>query len=141
MCNGDNGEGGLTDPFPLGRFNRVIICVCVSVILLVNYRGDFHKDLMGMWEEETDPVMGNKDKNQRKERILNLTLDIIYLLTGQDYIVMKSLAMASHRAALTVCWKDPAGSIPHCVPSVSLRHTKRKMTRRSWTSSPTSSTC
>uniref|UniRef100_A0A803K707 C2H2-type domain-containing protein n=1 Tax=Xenopus tropicalis TaxID=8364 RepID=A0A803K707_XENTR len=39
---------------------------------------------MGMWEEASDPVMGKKDKNEeRKERILNLTLEIIYLLTGE----------------------------------------------------------
>eukprot|EP00079_Xenopus_tropicalis_P024638 XP_012817507.1 PREDICTED: gastrula zinc finger protein XlCGF53.1-like [Xenopus tropicalis] len=46
---------------------------------------------MGMWEEASDPVMGKKDKNEeRKERILNLTLEIIYLLTGESYIPKKS---------------------------------------------------
>uniref|UniRef100_A0A803JDU6 C2H2-type domain-containing protein n=1 Tax=Xenopus tropicalis TaxID=8364 RepID=A0A803JDU6_XENTR len=42
---------------------------------------------MGMWEEASDPVMGKKDKNEeRNERILNLTQEIIYLLTGEHYI-------------------------------------------------------
>ncbi|CAH2321300.1 oocyte zinc finger -like [Pelobates cultripes] len=31
----------------------------------------------------------NKDKNQTSERILNLTLEIIYLLTGEDYMIVK----------------------------------------------------
>ncbi|KAM4794915.1 uncharacterized protein WCC33_000069 [Rhinophrynus dorsalis] len=31
----------------------------------------------------------NKDKNQVNEKILNLTLEIIFLLTGEDYMVVK----------------------------------------------------
>uniref|UniRef100_A0A8C5PXN1 C2H2-type domain-containing protein n=1 Tax=Leptobrachium leishanense TaxID=445787 RepID=A0A8C5PXN1_9ANUR len=31
----------------------------------------------------------NKEKNQTSERILNLTLEIIYLLTGEDYMIVK----------------------------------------------------
>ncbi|KAM8923969.1 gastrula zinc finger protein XlCGF66.1-like [Pelodytes ibericus] len=31
----------------------------------------------------------NLDQDQKSERILDLTLEIIYLLTGEDYIIMK----------------------------------------------------
>ncbi|XP_018096249.1 oocyte zinc finger protein XlCOF29-like isoform X2 [Xenopus laevis] len=49
-----------------------------------------YKDLMAMSEELAHTGMkGNKDKNQRNEKILNLTLEIIYLLTGEDFMVMK----------------------------------------------------
>ncbi|XP_004913881.2 uncharacterized protein LOC101733085 [Xenopus tropicalis] len=51
--------------------------------------GPSYKDLMGMSEGRTYTVMGNKDKNQRNEKILNLTMEIIYLLTGEDFMVMK----------------------------------------------------
>ncbi|NP_001037941.1 oocyte zinc finger protein XlCOF29-like [Xenopus tropicalis] len=44
---------------------------------------------MELSEEQTDPVMGNMDKSQRNEKILNLTLEIIYLLSGEDFAVMK----------------------------------------------------
>ncbi|XP_075698111.1 uncharacterized protein LOC142663395 isoform X2 [Rhinoderma darwinii] len=37
----------------------------------------------------TDPLRMDKDRNGMTERILNLTLEIIYLLTGEDYIVVK----------------------------------------------------
>ncbi|XP_063289961.1 gastrula zinc finger protein XlCGF66.1-like [Pelobates fuscus] len=33
--------------------------------------------------------MMNKDKNQMAEKILDLTLEIIYLLTGEDYVIVK----------------------------------------------------
>ncbi|CAH2321091.1 gastrula zinc finger -like [Pelobates cultripes] len=34
-------------------------------------------------------VMMNKDRNQMTETILDLTLEIIYLLTGEDYVIIK----------------------------------------------------
>ncbi|KAM8924048.1 uncharacterized protein RCH25_008816 [Pelodytes ibericus] len=37
----------------------------------------------------TDSGIMNKDRNQVTERILNLTLEILYLLTGEDYMVVK----------------------------------------------------
>uniref|UniRef100_A0A803JES4 C2H2-type domain-containing protein n=1 Tax=Xenopus tropicalis TaxID=8364 RepID=A0A803JES4_XENTR len=43
----------------------------------------FCRDLMGMTEEPNETVCWFKNKEQRKERILNLTLEIIYLLTGE----------------------------------------------------------
>ncbi|XP_063289724.1 oocyte zinc finger protein XlCOF22-like isoform X1 [Pelobates fuscus] len=35
------------------------------------------------------PFIMKRDRNKMAERILNLTLEIIYLLTGEDYIVVK----------------------------------------------------
>ncbi|XP_069837088.1 oocyte zinc finger protein XlCOF22-like [Dendropsophus ebraccatus] len=37
----------------------------------------------------TDPLPMDKDKNTMAERILKLTLEIIYLVTGEDYTVVK----------------------------------------------------
>ncbi|XP_075698622.1 gastrula zinc finger protein XlCGF66.1-like [Rhinoderma darwinii] len=37
----------------------------------------------------TDLLMMDKNRNGMTERILNLTLEMIYLLTGEDYIVVK----------------------------------------------------
>ncbi|KAM8923961.1 oocyte zinc finger protein XlCOF29-like [Pelodytes ibericus] len=37
----------------------------------------------------TDSTMMNKDRYQMTEKILDLTLEIIYLLTGEDYIIVK----------------------------------------------------
>ncbi|OCT58874.1 hypothetical protein XELAEV_18001362mg [Xenopus laevis] len=56
-----------------------------------------HKEPMGMWEEASDTGMKGKkkkkDKNEeergKKERMVNLTLEMIYLLTGEHYIPRK----------------------------------------------------
>ncbi|XP_041432286.1 uncharacterized protein LOC108703756 [Xenopus laevis] len=49
-----------------------------------------HKETMGMWEEASDTGMkGKEDKKERYKRILNLTLEMIYLLTGEHYIPRK----------------------------------------------------
>ncbi|OCT58903.1 hypothetical protein XELAEV_18001392mg, partial [Xenopus laevis] len=56
-----------------------------------------HKEPMGMWEEASDTgIKGKKkkDKNEeeergKKERMVNLTLEMIYLLTGEHYIPRK----------------------------------------------------
>ncbi|XP_041419621.1 oocyte zinc finger protein XlCOF7.1 isoform X1 [Xenopus laevis] len=49
----------------------------------------FHRDQMGISQEPTEPVMGNQDPDQLHETILTLTLEIIYLLTGEGYSVTK----------------------------------------------------
>ncbi|XP_053307062.1 zinc finger protein 551-like [Spea bombifrons] len=43
-----------------------------------------------LMEHLMDSVRRNMDRNQVSERILNLTLEIICLLTGEDYIIMKN---------------------------------------------------
>ncbi|OCT58350.1 hypothetical protein XELAEV_18002289mg [Xenopus laevis] len=56
-----------------------------------------HEEPMGMWEEASDTGMKGKkkDKNEeeeergKKERMVNLTLEMIYLLTGEHYIPRK----------------------------------------------------
>ncbi|CAH2321155.1 Gastrula zinc finger [Pelobates cultripes] len=47
----------------------------------------------------TNCVKMNKDKNEKSERILNLTLEIIYLLTGEDYMIVKKLGECETHAS------------------------------------------
>ncbi|KAM4794932.1 uncharacterized protein WCC33_000089 [Rhinophrynus dorsalis] len=51
-------------------------------------------------------LMMNKDRSQVNEKILNLTLEIIFLLTGEDFIVVKN-----QRDHVTDGALDPAESI------------------------------
>ncbi|XP_041434933.1 gastrula zinc finger protein XlCGF53.1 isoform X2 [Xenopus laevis] len=49
-----------------------------------------HEEPMEMWEEASDTGMREKEnKNKRNKRIVNLTLEMIYLLTGEHYIPRK----------------------------------------------------
>ncbi|PIO37613.1 hypothetical protein AB205_0129630, partial [Aquarana catesbeiana] len=45
-----------------------------------------------MTERLYDSVRMEKDRNQMTDRILNITLEIIYLLTGEDYVPSKKTA-------------------------------------------------
>ncbi|XP_018101126.1 gastrula zinc finger protein XlCGF48.2-like isoform X2 [Xenopus laevis] len=49
----------------------------------------FSKDHNQFSEQLHKSLMMNKDRNQVTEKILNLTLEIIFLLTGEDYMVVK----------------------------------------------------
>ncbi|OCT58378.1 oocyte zinc finger protein XlCOF29-like [Xenopus laevis] len=67
---------------------------CNEYDFYTNQRGFFkasrsQRDQVEISEEQTDAVMGNMNNNQRNEKILNLTLEIIYLLSGEDFTVMK----------------------------------------------------
>ncbi|XP_075422844.1 uncharacterized protein LOC142463897 [Ascaphus truei] len=75
--------------------DRGIILLCKrNTIYISNCRGHhvvkhYHKDKTPFLVHLTNSLMMKKDKKQKIERILNLTLEIIYLLTGEDYIVVK----------------------------------------------------
>ncbi|XP_075439873.1 uncharacterized protein LOC142483772 [Ascaphus truei] len=49
----------------------------------------FHTDQRPFLEHLTNSLIMNKDKKPMAEKILDYTLEIIYLLTGEDYIVAK----------------------------------------------------
>ncbi|MEE6511930.1 hypothetical protein FKM82_018810 [Ascaphus truei] len=65
-----------------------------SIIYITNFRGHhvvkyFHKNQSPFLMHLTNSLIMNKGKKQMTEKILNHTLEIIYLLTGEDYIVVK----------------------------------------------------
>ncbi|XP_075425377.1 uncharacterized protein LOC142465258 isoform X1 [Ascaphus truei] len=65
-----------------------------STIYITSCRGHhavkhFHRNQSPFLVPLTNSLMMNKDMRQITERILNHTLEIIYLLAGEDYIVVK----------------------------------------------------
>ncbi|XP_041419637.1 gastrula zinc finger protein XlCGF53.1-like isoform X2 [Xenopus laevis] len=65
---------------------------------------------MGISQEPTEPVMGNQDPDQLHETILTLTLEIIYLLTGESCTdCMLGGACRHHVTSATVA--PPPGSV------------------------------
>ncbi|KAM4794928.1 uncharacterized protein WCC33_000084 [Rhinophrynus dorsalis] len=55
----------------------------VTVERIINDQSQFSDHLY-------NSLMMNKDRSQVNEKILNLTLEIIFLLTGEDFIVVKN---------------------------------------------------
>ncbi|XP_075425419.1 LOW QUALITY PROTEIN: uncharacterized protein LOC142465285 [Ascaphus truei] len=65
-----------------------------STIFITHCRGHhavkhFHRNQSPFLVHLTNSLMMNMDKKQTTERILDHTLEIIYLLTGEDYIIVK----------------------------------------------------
>ncbi|OCT58972.1 hypothetical protein XELAEV_18001461mg, partial [Xenopus laevis] len=97
--------GGTPGKKPCGRHLSLALLAQThfpqSELLLVGKKvSPSHKEPMGMWEEASDTGMKGKkkkkDKNEeeeeergKKERMVNLTLEMIYLLTGEHYIPRK----------------------------------------------------
>ncbi|KAE8605837.1 hypothetical protein XENTR_v10015333 [Xenopus tropicalis] len=76
---------------------------------------------MGISQEPTDPVMGNQDPDLLHQRILSLTLEIIYLLTGEGYTVTKKSGDGAPPQTCTDCMLGGACR-HHVTPTVGALH-------------------
>ncbi|XP_073403855.1 gastrula zinc finger protein XlCGF66.1-like [Dendrobates tinctorius] len=56
--------------------------------------------------------MMDKDRNKMAERILHLTLEILFLLTGEDYTVVKKTSSERCQAPVSEGWGRPLSPIP-----------------------------
>ncbi|KAM4034736.1 LOW QUALITY PROTEIN: uncharacterized protein ACNLHF_021421 [Anomaloglossus baeobatrachus] len=58
-----------------------------------------------------DPSMMDKDRDKMVERILHLTLEILFWLTGEDYTVVKKTSSDRCQAPVSVGWGRPLSPI------------------------------
>ncbi|XP_077111551.1 uncharacterized protein LOC143767243 isoform X1 [Ranitomeya variabilis] len=65
----------------------------------------------------SDPTRMDRDRDKMAERILHLTLEILFWLTGQDYTVVKKTSTERFQASLSEGWGRPlspiTGPSPH----------------------------
>ncbi|XP_077111525.1 uncharacterized protein LOC143767232 [Ranitomeya variabilis] len=59
----------------------------------------------------SDPTRMNKDRDKMAERILHLTLEILFRLTGEDYTVVKKTSSERCQAPVSEGWGRPLGPI------------------------------
>ncbi|XP_069611314.1 zinc finger protein 419-like [Ranitomeya imitator] len=59
----------------------------------------------------SDPTRMNRDRDKMAERILHLTLEILYRLTGEDYTVVKKTASERCQAPVSEGWGRPLSPI------------------------------
>ncbi|XP_077111757.1 uncharacterized protein LOC143767365 isoform X8 [Ranitomeya variabilis] len=60
---------------------------------------------------QIDPLRMNKDRNKMAERILHLTLEILFRLTGEDYTVVKKTSSERCQAPVSEGWGRPLSPI------------------------------
>ncbi|XP_069606562.1 zinc finger protein 547-like [Ranitomeya imitator] len=58
-----------------------------------------------------DPLMMDKDRNKVAEKILHLTLEILFRLTGEDYTVVKKTSSERCQAPVSEGWGRPLSPI------------------------------
>ncbi|XP_073538191.1 uncharacterized protein [Phyllobates terribilis] len=75
------------------------------------YRDTFSGDLLYKRVFLIDLSRMDRDKEKMAERILHLTLEILFRLTGEDYIVVKKTSSECCQAPVSVGWGRPLSSI------------------------------
>ncbi|KAM3930857.1 uncharacterized protein RB166_004327 [Leptodactylus fuscus] len=83
-----------------------------------------HKDLYKEVMMENDPPRMEKDRNLMAARILDLTLEIIYLITGEDYTVVKKSSGECVTSRVSGGWSRTPSPITEPPPH-SLRHEQK----------------
>ncbi|KAM4032792.1 oocyte zinc finger protein XlCOF29-like isoform 1-T2 [Anomaloglossus baeobatrachus] len=56
------------------------------------------------------------DRDKRAERILNLSLEILFRITGEDYTVVKKTSGERYQAPVSQGWGGTLSSIPESPP-------------------------
>ncbi|XP_077109993.1 uncharacterized protein LOC143766305 isoform X5 [Ranitomeya variabilis] len=89
----------------LNRYHNTINCIfyviCVLPRLIFNY--SFHLDLYNF----SDPPRMDLDRDKMVERILHLTLEILFRLTGEDYTVVKKKSSERDQDPVSEGWGIP----------------------------------
>ncbi|XP_073416985.1 uncharacterized protein [Dendrobates tinctorius] len=64
----------------------------------------------------SDPMSGNKDRNMMSEKILKLTLEIIHLVSGEDYTMVRKISdeylATKHQPPVTKCRSRSPVTVP-----------------------------
>ncbi|KAM4691997.1 uncharacterized protein WCC33_016819 [Rhinophrynus dorsalis] len=112
------------------RFRLLVFIICIQIKHILsqttkaNPVSQFYMDQRPSSDYRTNTLIMNKHQNETAERILNLTMEIIYLLTGENYDVVKK--SGDHVTYIT----SPMSPEGHCrtqspimePPPVSLKH-------------------
>ncbi|XP_056402575.1 zinc finger protein 850-like [Hyla sarda] len=85
-----------------------------------NHLGSYN---IGFWVFLTDQSKMKRDRNKMVDRIINLTLQILFQLTGEDYTVVKKSSSGRCRAPVCEGWGRTLSPIPGSPPH-SLIHEK-----------------
>ncbi|XP_073537637.1 uncharacterized protein [Phyllobates terribilis] len=116
----------ITDPFP-GNFNQTIELTTIPIRVNFSYSANGMSRNSSPWRPTIsdplsadllykrifliDPSRMDRDRDKMAERILHLTLEILFRLTGEDYTVLKKTSSARCQDPVSEGWGRPLSPI------------------------------